>query len=159
MRSKGDQGAINALMDEYAKALDELYAEIKDLSPEQLTKVVDHETEDEDCRSIRTILHHVLQSGYAYVVEIDKYGGGSSKRQERPVSESSGEYITALKEMHQSNAAFFEKRQDIPLYEKDNAKKLVTRWGQSYDVDQLLEHAVMHIHRHRRQIVNFKKLL
>jgi hypothetical protein len=41
------------------------------------------------------------------------------------------------------------------LDERSDAKKIHTRWGQVYDIDQLLEHAVMHIHRHRRQIQRF----
>ncbi len=159
MRSEGDQRAINALMDEYAIALDMLYAEIKALSPEQLSKVLDDKTEDPDCRSIQTILQHVLQSGYGYVVEIDNYAGGSSKRAEYPIYGSSEKFIAELKKMQKHNQQFFADNPQIPLYEKDNDKKLLTRWGQSFDVDQLLEHAVMHVHRHRRQIVNFKKLL
>jgi len=159
MRNEGDQRAINALMDEYAKALDELYSIIEPINSVDLAKVLDSETKDPDCVSIQSILQHVLQSGYGYVVEIDQYGGGDSKRQEHPKHESSAAFIDALKAMHQHNVDFFAERQEIPLYEKDVNKKLVTRWGQSFDVDQLLEHAVMHVHRHRRQIVNFKKLL
>lgn len=159
MRKEGHQRAINALMEEYAKALDELYAEIESITAADLSKVLDQETKDPDCASIQSILQHVLRSGYAYIVEIDNYGGGNSTRQEHPKYNSSADFIDALKKMHQHNVDFFEKHQEIPLYEKDVTKKLITRWGQSYDVDQLLEHAVMHVHRHRRQIVNFKKLL
>ena len=34
-------------------------------------------------------------------------------------------------------------------------KKILVRWGQLYDVEQLFEHAIVHILRHRRQIERF----
>ena len=33
--------------------------------------------------------------------------------------------------------------------------KMIVRWGPQYDLEQLLEHAVVHILRHRRQIEKF----
>jgi hypothetical protein len=33
--------------------------------------------------------------------------------------------------------------------------KMIVRWGTQYDLEQLLEHAVVHILRHRRQIEKF----
>jgi len=159
MREVGHQRAINALMEEYEKALNELYVEISPLNQDELIKVLDADTEDADCRSIQTILRHILQSGYGYIVEIDKYGGGTSQRKHYDLHQTCDEAILALKAMHFHNVQFFENNQHIPLYEKEASKRLVTQWGQNYDVDQLLEHAVMHVHRHRRQIVNFKKLL
>lgn len=40
------------------------------------------------------------------------------------------------------------------MEEFDQAKKINTKWGQQYDVEQMLEHAIVHILRHRRQIKN-----
>jgi hypothetical protein len=47
----------------------------------------------------------------------------------------------------------------LKLEELDNEKKILTRWGQVFDYDQLLEHAIVHILRHRRQIERFKIML
>jgi hypothetical protein len=33
--------------------------------------------------------------------------------------------------------------------------RMDTHWGQTYDLEQLLEHAIVHILRHRRQIERF----
>ena len=33
--------------------------------------------------------------------------------------------------------------------------KFETKWGVTYDFEQLMEHAIVHILRHRRQISNF----
>jgi len=32
-----------------------------------------------------------------------------------------------------------------------------SRWGQRYDLEQLLEHAIVHVLRHRRQIERLKQ--
>ena len=159
MRKEGHQRAIDALMDEYGKALDELYAQIENLQAEEMAKILDPKTDDADCKSIQSILRHVVESGHGYIVEIDRYGGGKSERQSYALPKNASAAIEALKNMYQANLDFFENNQHIPLYAKEPEKKILVRWGQRYDVDQLLEHAVMHVHRHRRQIVNFKQLL
>ena len=41
---------------------------------------------------------------------------------------------------------------DMDLIEFDVTKKMKVSWGQSYDVEQILEHAIVHVLRHRRQI-------
>jgi len=49
------------------------------------------------------------------------------------------------------------------LYELNRGKieedifsvKFVTRWGEEFNFEQILEHAVVHILRHRRQIEKF----
>ena len=55
-----NNGAIGALLDEYEKALNELILSIDNLTKKELTIIVDFETEDEDCRSIQTILTHII---------------------------------------------------------------------------------------------------
>lgn len=46
---------------------------------------------------------------------------------------------------------------DNKTFEAD--KKILVRWGQLYDVEQLFEHAIVHILRHRRQIERFLLIL
>ena len=67
-----DNGAIGALLDEYEKSVNELKDTIVNLSSSELARVIDKETKDADCRSIQTILSHVIGAGYNYVVEIRK---------------------------------------------------------------------------------------
>ena len=57
--------------------------------------------------------------------------------------------------MFQYNVQLFDDYPTIPLEEYDNEKKILVRWGQRYDVEQLIEHAIVHILRHRRQIEKF----
>jgi hypothetical protein len=39
--------------------------------------------------------------------------------------------------------------------EEITAVKMPVRWGPTYDLEQLLEHAIVHILRHRRQVERF----
>ena len=46
----------------------------------------------------------------------------------------------------------FKGLKDHELEEANNALKIKTSWGQLYDIEQLTEHAIVHILRHQRQI-------
>ncbi|GAA0876468.1 hypothetical protein GCM10009118_28780 [Wandonia haliotis] len=67
-----NNGAMGALLDEYQKAINELTLTIKGLNQDDLKLYIDDETNDDDCKSVQTILSHIVQSGYTYVVEIRK---------------------------------------------------------------------------------------
>lgn len=149
-------GAIGALLDEYEKSVNELKNVIASLSTSELTRIVDKETKDDDCRSIQTILSHVVESGYTYVIEIRKSLGESVNYMSKDLLASVNEYAIALEKMFAYNEKLFEDYPDIKLEEFDSSNKFIVRWGQIYDVEQMYEHAIVHILRHRRQIERFK---
>ena len=150
-----NNGAIGALLDEYERALLELEKVINDISNDDLIAIVDKETEDPDCRSIQTILTHVICSGYGYAIVIRKSLGDQIEYVERKRLDSVEAYKKELKAMFSFNEKLFEDYPTLKLEEMDNQKKIVVRWGQLYDVEQLMEHAIVHILRHRRQIERF----
>ena len=150
-----DNGAIGALLDEYEKAINELIVVIKNISNVQLSIIVDHQTKDEDCRSIQTILTHVVRAGYAYATYARNHQGENLSFQKPNHLDSSNKYVIALKEMFRFTEALFEDYPNITLEETDNSSKMLVSWGQFYDVEQLMEHAIVHILRHRRQIERF----
>ncbi|MFT5823995.1 MAG: putative damage-inducible protein DinB [Crocinitomix sp.] len=156
MEKHRNNGAIGAILDEYEKAINELIREIKNFSPNQLIEIIDRETNDEDCKSVQGILTHIVQSGYTYVVEIRIWLGEEITYKDKVVHNSTEKYAEALRTMFQFNAQLFEDYPNLVLCEHDSTKKIKVRWGQTYDVDQLIEHAIMHVHRHRRQIERFK---
>jgi uncharacterized damage-inducible protein DinB len=151
-----NNGAIGALLDEYEKSIIELKNVILNLTTSELTKIIDEETEDEDCKSIQTILSHVVESGYTYVIEIRKSLGENINYTSKNLLSSTQEYAIALDKMFVYNEKLFEDYPNIKLEEYDPNKKFEVRWGQKYDVDQIFEHAIVHILRHRRQIEKFK---
>lgn len=148
-------GAIGALLDEYEKAVLELQSIVAGLSYSQLITVVDPLTDDPDCHSIQTILTHIVRSGHCYVIEIRKWLGEEIDFAERKTLGSASDYAAALSDMFLANVRLFEKYPNLVLEEMDNGKKITVLWGQQYDVEQLFEHAIVHILRHRRQIERF----
>jgi hypothetical protein len=156
MNNFRNKGAIGAILDEYERAILELIATIQDVSDFDLKTVVDAETKDEDCRSVQSILTHLVQSGYTYVVEIRKWLGEEIEYRDKEVLDNVDDYIIALTKMFNFNEALFSDHPNIQLEEYNLEKRMTVRWGQNYDVEQLYEHAIVHILRHRRQIEKFK---
>jgi len=156
MQTYRNNGAIGALLDEYEKSMQELKEVISSIAPENLKTIVDHETKDNDCRSIQTILSHVVESGYTYVIEIRNWLGEDLAYKKKESLTTAAEYRQALDTMFAYNEALFIDYPKLQLEEFDVSKKITVRWGQKYDPEQLLEHAIVHILRHRRQIERFK---
>lgn len=150
-----DNGAVGAMLDEYEKALNELVEVVSGISVEEITAVVDAETDDADCWSIQTILTHVVRAGYTYTVEIRKYMGERLAYPENETLPSPDAYIKAMKEMFVYCEQLFMDYPNLPIEEDVPEKKMLVRWGQRYDVEQLMEHAIVHVLRHRRQIERY----
>lgn len=155
MKTYRNSGAKGALLDEYERAIEDLQTTISDVSQKELETIVDADTKDPDCRSIQTILTHVVCSGYGYATYVRRHFGEEIDFAERTTLKSVEGYQKALKAMFQFNEQLFEDYPDMKLEESDNSKKILVRWGQLYDVEQLMEHAIVHILRHRRQIDRF----
>lgn len=154
-----NNGAVGAILDEYEKSIHELKIVIKNLSSQQITKIVDKETTDPDCKSIQTILAHIVSSGFNYVIAIRKSLGEVLSFTKPKLLETSEKYILSLDKMFEYNEQLFKDYPNLTLNEYDSKKKVHASWGQDYDVEQLFEHAIVHILRHRRQIQRFKPKL
>jgi uncharacterized damage-inducible protein DinB len=152
-------GGLGAIMDEYQKAIDEYTGVIRLLSPEQFTKIVDPNTSDEHCRSIQTISKHVVRSGYGYAnyvlsalkqtsaaPDTDKIGIGTPDQAIRETETMLSFNIKNLYDLHREQI-------ELNLF----SIRFMTRWDEEYDIEQLLEHAIVHILRHRRQIEKFSR--
>ncbi len=148
-------GNIRALLDEYKKAINELIAVIEPLHEKSLSMIVDDKTDDPDCKSIQTILSHVVCSGYGYTIYIENFIGFNKPRLERETFDNVSQYIDQLKLMFEYCENFFKANTNLKIEQTENSKKITVNWGQQYDIEQLLEHAIVHILRHRRQIEHF----
>lgn len=145
-----------ALMDEYQRAAKEYLAVLKTLSLEEFQEIKDPETKDKDCRSIQTITQHVVRSGYAYANYIRALTSDDlldyQNKIESPAKGQS-ELISML---------LYTKSCLKDLWSKTNEEldqySISARWNTTYDLEQMLEHAIVHILRHRRQIENFLQL-
>jgi len=149
-------GPVGALMDEYERASLELKALIRTLSQDDFSRIVDTDTEDEDCRSVQTIMNHVVRAAYGYANYIRKQFGDNwldSKEQYKLTTVEIA--CTELDQALEYTVETLQHKWEL-TFEEMTSNEMKVSWGQVYDFEQLLEHAIVHILRHRRQIERFK---
>ncbi|MFH0777800.1 MAG: DinB family protein [Candidatus Eisenbacteria bacterium] len=155
MRNVYRKGAVGALMDEYERSAGEMRRLIERVSQDDFEKVVDPETTDAECRSIQTVMSHVVNSGYGYADHIRDFLSMPSDRPPRTLL-SHRECPERLDQMLAYTADTLEGRWGM-TDEEIGAVVILSRWGVTYNLEQLLEHAIVHILRHRRQTEKFMK--
>ncbi len=153
MKQAYRSGAIGALMDEYERAASELGRLVERIPEDDFMRVVDAQTNDEDCRSVQTIMSHVVRAGYSYA---DYMREQFSIASTRPQSE----LLSRHESLEQLDAALHYTAQTLEgrweMSDEEISRTVIkSRWGAVYDAEGLLEHAIVHILRHRRQIEKF----
>ncbi len=141
-----------ALIEEYRRSVIDLKKILNNLSQTSFERINDKETSDPDCQSIQTITFHIIQSGYTY----SNYINTISKRDWFEYNKSIESPLKGIKELDKM-LDFAEQSFDGIWYktnEEIEAWKFNTRWNVTYDFEQLMEHAIVHVLRHRRQIEN-----
>lgn len=149
-----NNGAIGALLDEYEKALNELQGILSGISNLELIEIVDSKTDNSDCKSIQSILSHIVRAGNWYNIEIRNSLGENLEAPEIIILKKTTDYHEKLNQMFKSSEQIFSDYKDIDLYQECKF-----RWKHIYNIDNLLEHAIVHILRHRRQIERFVLIL
>jgi hypothetical protein len=153
------KGAIGALLDEYERAILDLSHTIDDITNNELIAIADPVTTDTSCVSVQSVLAHVVNSGYAYALYIKQLSNKSLDFPDEIFRTNVSDYQKDLRDFFVFTEATFQNITDNQLEESDNTKKIVTSWGQVYDIEQITEHAIVHVLRHRRQLERFKIIL
>ena len=151
------QGAVGALLDIYEQAISDFKKVIEDIPDNALTIIINPQTTDENCKSIQTILSHVVNSGYGYAANIHNLKGNNIRRPDKTSHLTIKEYLEDLTGVFTYTENIFKEIKDNDLEQFDNSLKIKTGWGQWYDIEQMTEHAIIHILRHKRQIDNIKR--
>jgi uncharacterized damage-inducible protein DinB len=140
-------------MDEYERAASELERLVEQIPEDDFVRVVDSQTKDEDCRSVQTIMSHVVNAGYGYADLLRKSFSIPSTRPPKALL-SPREYLEQLDAVLAYTNETLEGRWRM-TDEEMSGTSINSGWGVTYDVEQLLEHAIVHVLRHRRQIEKF----
>lgn len=142
-------GNIGALMDEYERASIDLRELILSFTQEEFVKILDDKTDDEDCRSAQTIMHHVISAGYRYLNQINVF----LKQEQITPNFGASNPASTIEEFDKVLLLTSEavKNNYSMSYEEVLSTRMETRWG-LYDIEVMFEHAIVHILRHRRQI-------
>jgi uncharacterized damage-inducible protein DinB len=145
-----DKGPLGAIMDEYERAAAEYVRLINSIPPATYNAILDPDTKDEDCRSVKSICFHVLFAGYNYANSIRRKFGETVSSPEH-FHPTQSEFPVALSAMlaytDQTLADRYTMAEDDLL-----TTNIAIRWSDHHDMEALLEHAIVHILRHRRQV-------
>ena len=145
------QGAAGSIFDEYERAMCEIKAILQKASAADYGRIV--EGEDAHCRSIEIIMNHVVRSGYFYANYIrDALAMKTFPVADKQISQT--KIADEIDKMLDYTAGIFEGRWQT-FSEEMMSVVINARWGTNYNVDQMLEHAIVHALRHRRQIEKF----
>ena len=147
MKKTYRSGAIGALMDEYERAASELRRLIERIPEDDFVRVVDTQTNDDACRSVQTIMSHVVRAEYSYADYIREQFSISSIRPQNKLL-SRQESLEQLDAALEYTAQTLDGRWEMSD-EEISGTVINSPWGVVYDVEQLLEHAIVHILRHR----------
>jgi len=149
------QGALGALMDLYEQEAELFFETLNKVPETEWGTIKDAETEDDDCRSIQSICEHLVGAA-KYYIELLKKGENADYE--------IGKTTTALRHKKDFEPAFrgalalqsqcFEGRWNMNDKEIESIK-IKTGWGSILDPDSLMEHAILHVMRHHRQILKF----
>lgn len=153
MKNNFRPGILGALMDEYERALLNFHELVSSIPHDDYSRIVDTETTDEDCRSVQAIVSHVINSGFSYADYL---------RILFSIDTSRPAWTTiAFKDLQKHILSMFDYTlttlEDRWTLSEEYIFSAVihSRWGVAYNVEQLLEHAIVHVLRHRRQINKF----
>ena len=142
------KGAIGALTDEYEKALEELKTLLIKIPDTELKKTYNKEV-DTDFQSIRNLVLHIIRSGYVYANHIRKRFENSYIVPEIEITKTE-QGIFELDKMFEYTVETFEDKWLLTYKELMNTI-IKTSWT-TYDLEAIIEHAIVHILRHRLQI-------
>ncbi len=145
-----------ALIDEYKRATKDLKAILTTLSTDDFLVIRDKNTTDPDCTSIQTVVSHCIHSGYTYASYIQQTNNGVWFTYKKEVDTPSFSMNELDKMLTYTEKSFLDNWQKTN--EEIEKTFIKTRWNVTYNVEQLLEHAIVHILRHRRQIEKFLKI-
>lgn len=157
LQAPGRPGPWGGVMDEYARAAAELCDLVESIPVDRFLE--ERESPDPDTTSIRAIATHCINAAYGY--------SNAIRRARRAEIDTSGriersELTSPLQVRGHLRAAVRHTEETlVPLADAD-AETIIglsfqSGWGQTYDPESILEHGIVHLLRHRRQIERWGK--
>ena len=156
LKRPGLSGPFGALMDEYARAAEDFCRVIEALTP--AVYAASRPSDDPDTTSIQAICRHAVGAAHRYSDYIRKaralpYVDQYLPDPQSPASPSAVRpaLAEAMQYTEESLAGWYEDPAS------SESVKFEVRWGPTYDAEMILEHAIVHLLRHRRQIERWQR--
>jgi len=147
----GRPGMFGALMDEHARAAEDFCSTVEAVLLTSFLRR--HESADPELFSIQAICAHVVAAAYGHASYIRI--ARRLPRRERPSREELwAEAPHGVRPLLARELRFLEETVDGLTGEDAElaALRFQVRWGPTYDPEMMLEHTIVHLLRHRRQI-------
>ena len=152
IRHPGRSGVFGALMDEYARAAENFCRVVETFDAARFR--AEKKSDDVNTRSPFTICVHVVGAAHRYADYVRKARGIDHVERfdlEPTLIASTADVRTRLRE-----SILYTEETIEPIRhatdEQIQALSFNVRWGPRYDPEMILEHAVCHLLRHRRQL-------
>jgi uncharacterized damage-inducible protein DinB len=142
-------GGLGTMMDLYENETFDFIAYIRLISEKDF--LMERPNESEDLRSIQMIMRHIVGSAYGYTNRIREALG-------KPIMVLPPRGLVsrddAIKSLEGAIRYTEEALMDNWTMSDDDIDKtsMMSSWGVPYSLEQMLEHAIVHIMRHKRQI-------
>jgi SAM-dependent methyltransferase len=143
-------GALGALIDELERALGEFTGELRTWGESDLDQL---QTPGE-LRTVRDVAEHVLYSAHIYH-SLLRRAFGVDERAWSPAPTTCAELCQRLGDVPEEGWELLRDKSDW-TDEQLEAVRIHAGWGTDYDLEQLLEHALVHVLRHRRQLERWR---
>lgn len=147
----GLRGMFGALLDEHARAAEDFCSVVEALPLDLFLRR--HETADPELFSLQAICAHVVTAAYGHASYI-RIARQMPRRERPPREDLWAEEPAAVRPLLAREVRFMEETVagltggDAEL----EALRFPVRWGPTYDPEMMLEHTIVHLLRHRRQI-------
>ena len=146
------QGATRALLDEYERAAGEFLRVVEGFHDEAFA--AERPSEDPSCVSVREVARHVCHAARHYAADLGRALDAEYAMPDWPdidmLRESTD--VRACLGAALGHTAEVARRLESMAPQEVTATRFEMSWGQLYDPEILLEHAIVHLLRHRRQL-------
>ena len=154
-RWAGYSGSLRAVLDEYSRAIRDFESVLLALPADRYAAKTT--LTDQNFTNVQDIARHVVGAAHSYADHInralDKLDGPIPKREF--AVDTPDVAIASLWEAFSHMVDVLGRIKDWPD-EQQAEVRFVSRWKQPYDIEQMLEHAIVHILRHRRQLERWR---
>jgi hypothetical protein len=147
----GLPGPFGALLDEYARAAGDFCSVVEALPLDLFLRR--HESADPELFSIQAICAHVVGAAYGHA-SYTRIARQMPRRERPSRKELWADEPAGLRPLLAREVRFMEETIDGLTGDEAEleALRFPVRWGPTYDPEMMLEHTIVHLLRHRRQI-------
>lgn len=148
MTTRYRKGTMGVLADEYEDAIEQLKNVLKNLPAKKFNAVLDPSVY-KTFQSPKGIMEHILRAGFGYSNYMRRKLSKKATRP-KPVIKTPADAITQLDNMFQHTLETFEGNWNLS-YNETISIDIKTPWA-IYNLESMIEHAIIHVLRHCRQI-------